>query len=85
MPGRGGHVTITRKVCLGEPAFGVAREQGGWELHPYFGVLALQDARDSRGSHFRRLAQAEEQSGDLAGLSSACGRRSGWTGRSSTR
>lgn len=50
----------------GGPAFGVAREleEGGWELHPYFGAPFPQDARDCMGSHFRRLAAARE-SGDL--------------------
>jgi hypothetical protein len=42
------------------------REEGGWALHPYFGASAPQDARDSMGSHFRRLAKAAEQSGDQA-------------------
>ena len=48
--------------------FGVVREreEGGWELHPYFGALAPQDARDSMGGHFRRLAQNAEQAGDHA-------------------
>jgi len=57
------------QLRLGGPVFGVARERehGGWELYPYFGVLAPQDARDSMGSHFRRLAQAAGQSGDRAG------------------
>jgi hypothetical protein len=52
----------------GGPVFGVAREreEGGWELHPYFSGLAPQDARDSMGSHFRRLAQEAERSGDQA-------------------
>jgi hypothetical protein len=56
------------ELRFGGPAFGVAeeREQGGWELHRYFSALAPQDARDSMGSHFRRLAQAAEQSGDQA-------------------
>jgi len=51
------------------PVFGVARERshGGWELHPYFGALAPQAARDSMGSHFRKLAHEAEQSGDQAG------------------
>src|ERR1700730_16924365 len=51
------------------PVFGVARERshGGWELYPYFGALAPQAARDSMGSHFRKLAHEAEQSGDQAG------------------
>src|SRR6266536_505763 len=51
------------------PVFGVAREreEGGWEVQPHFPGLALQDARDSMGSMFRRLAQEAEQSGDPAG------------------
>jgi hypothetical protein len=54
---------------FGGPVFGVAREreQGGWELHPFFSALAPQDARDSMGSHFRKLAQAAERSGDGSG------------------
>ena len=45
---------------FGGPLFGVAheRKEGGWELHRYFGALLPQDARDSMGSYFRRLAQA---------------------------
>jgi Family of unknown function (DUF5954) len=52
----------------GGPAFGVARErdEGGWVLHPYFGVLFPQDARDSMGSHFRKLAAHAQDSGDQA-------------------
>ncbi len=40
------------------PVFGVAREreEGGWEAYPQFSALAPQDARDSMGSVFRRLA-----------------------------
>ncbi len=56
-------------ICFSGPVFGVARERGlgGWELHPYFGALAPQAARDSMGSHFRKLAHDAEQSSDLAG------------------
>jgi len=56
-------------VRFGGPVFGVAREreQGGWELHPYFSALEPQAARDSMGSHFRMLAHEAEQSGDQAG------------------
>jgi Family of unknown function (DUF5954) len=52
----------------GGPAFGVAREreEGGWVLHPYFGALFPQDARDSMGSHFRRLAAQAQDAGDQA-------------------
>lgn len=48
--------------------FGVAqeREEGGWLLHPYFGALAPQDARDTMGGHFRKLAQNASQDGDQA-------------------
>lgn len=51
------------------PLFGVAREreQGGWELHRYFGVLVPQDARDSMGAHFRRLAEALRLRGEQGG------------------
>ncbi len=57
------------ELRFGGPVFGVARERdhGGWQLHPYFGSLWPQQARDSMGSHFRRLAQEAEQSGDRAG------------------
>ncbi|WP_030620671.1 DUF5954 family protein [Streptomyces sclerotialus] len=50
----------------GGPVFGVAREreEGGWELHPYFCGLTPQDARDSLGSHFRMLAREAERAGD---------------------
>jgi hypothetical protein len=50
----------------GGPAFGVAheREEGGWELHPYFGALAPQDARDSMGAHFRRRSAEAGRAGD---------------------
>lgn len=53
-------------VRFGGPVFAVAREreQGGYELHPFFSALAPQDARDSMGSHFRKLAQTAERSGD---------------------
>jgi len=53
---------------FGGPVFGVAREreQGGWELHPYSSALAPQDARDSVGSHFRKLAHEADQAGDDA-------------------
>src|SRR5450755_2817845 len=43
------------------------RECGGWELHPYFGALAPQAARDSMGAHVRKLAHKAEQSGDRTG------------------
>lgn len=50
------------------PAFGVAREreEGGWELLPYFGGTAPQDARDSMGSVFRQLAHEAREAGDEA-------------------
>jgi Family of unknown function (DUF5954) len=50
----------------GGPAFGAAREreEGGWQLHPWFGVLTPQDARDTLGSHFRRRAAEAEKAGD---------------------
>jgi uncharacterized protein DUF5954 len=53
----------------GGPAFGVAREreEGGWELHPFFGAPAPQDARDSMGSHFRKLAGEARAAGDQPG------------------
>ncbi|MEU8567782.1 DUF5954 family protein [Streptomyces pathocidini] len=52
----------------GGPVFGVGREreEGGWQLHPYFSGTAPQDARDSMGSHFRKRAQEAERSGDRA-------------------
>jgi hypothetical protein len=56
------------RIAFTGAVFGVAREreEGGWELHPYFGASAPQDARDSMGAHFRRLAQAAEQGSDPA-------------------
>ncbi len=67
--------------------FGVAREreEGGWELHPYFGALAPQDARDSMGGHFRRLTQTPGRPVTRQRTMSACGPRSGWTGKPSMR
>jgi hypothetical protein len=47
-------------LCFaGGPVFGVAheRDQGGWELHGYFTNLFPQDARDSMGPCFRKMAQ----------------------------
>lgn len=54
----------------GGPIFGVARERedGGWELHPYFSGTWPQDARDSMGSHFRKRAQEAKQAGDHAAV-----------------
>ncbi|MDQ2874357.1 MAG: DUF5954 family protein, partial [Actinomycetota bacterium] len=59
------------ELRVGGPVFGVARERehGGWEVLSGFSALWPQAARDSMGSHFRRLAQAAEQSGDQAGQS----------------
>lgn len=56
------------RIAFVGAVFGVAREreEGGWELHPYFGAAAPQDARDSMGAHFRRLAQAAGRAGDQA-------------------
>ena len=53
-------------LFAGGPVFGVAveRDEGGWELHPYFSGLAPQDARDGLGSHFRRLSQEAARAGD---------------------
>ena len=50
----------------GAPAFGVARErdEGGWQLHPWFGVLTPQEARDTMAPHFREQAQHAEQARD---------------------
>jgi hypothetical protein len=52
----------------GGPEFGVAREreEGGWVLHPFFGADWPQHARDSLGSHVRRLAAEADRSGDRA-------------------
>lgn len=46
-------------LFAGGPVFGVARERpaGGWALQPYFSGLAPQDARDSLGAYFRRVAK----------------------------
>jgi hypothetical protein len=56
------------RIAFTGAVFGVAREreEGGWELHPYFGAAVPQDARDSMGSHFRGLAQAAGHTGDQA-------------------
>lgn len=56
------------ELRFGGPVFGVAREreEGGWELHPYFSALAPQDARDSMGAHFRKLAHESDRSGGIA-------------------
>jgi len=56
------------RIAFVGAVFGVAqeREEGGWELHPYFGASAPQDARDSMGAHFRRLSQVAGQTGDQA-------------------
>ena len=56
------------RIAFVGAVFGVAgeREEGGWELHPYFGAAAPQDARYSMGAHFRRLAQAAGQAGNQA-------------------
>lgn len=58
--------TYPSTLFAGGPVFGVAveRDEGGWELHPYFSGLAPQDARDSLGSHFRRLSQEAAAAGD---------------------
>jgi hypothetical protein len=58
--------TYPSVLFAGGPVFGIAceLESGGWELHPYFSGLAPQDARDSLGSHFRRMSQAAGESGD---------------------
>jgi hypothetical protein len=50
----------------GGPAFGVAheREDGGWELHPYFGAPAPQDARDGLRPYFARRGAEAEAAGD---------------------
>ncbi|MBW1601163.1 PE-PGRS family protein [Streptomyces sp. JJ66] len=52
----------------GGPLFGVAREreQGGWQLLPYFGSHAPQDARDSLAAHFRRAAHEQDEADDPA-------------------
>jgi hypothetical protein len=49
----------------GGPAFGAAheREQGGWELHAYFGTPAPQDVRDGLSPHFRRWSKEAGQAG----------------------
>ncbi|SFE62157.1 hypothetical protein SAMN05216251_10499 [Actinacidiphila alni] len=58
--------TYPSMLFAGGPVFGIAREleSGGWKLQPYFSGRAPQDARDTLGSHFRRLSQAAGQEGD---------------------
>jgi hypothetical protein len=58
--------TYPSMLFAGGPVFGVAREReaGGWMLQPYFSGLAPQDARDSLGSCFRRLAKEAGDDGD---------------------
>jgi hypothetical protein len=53
-------------LFAGGPVFGVARERpaGGWALQPCFSGLAPQDARDSLGSYFRRVAVETGDRGD---------------------
>ncbi|MGW7515300.1 DUF5954 family protein [Streptomyces sp. NPDC054796] len=50
------------------PVFGVAheREAGGWSLHGYFSNAYPQQARETLGSHLRRLAHQAEEAGDEA-------------------
>ncbi|MGD9483064.1 DUF5954 family protein [Streptomyces sp. TRM70308] len=52
----------------GGPIFGVVREreQGGWEVLPYFGSHTPQDARDSMAVHFRTTAQELAEAGEAA-------------------
>ncbi|MEU4686414.1 DUF5954 family protein [Streptomyces xinghaiensis] len=50
----------------GAPVFGTAREreEGGWELRPYFCDTAPQGSRDGLGAHFRLTARDAEEAGD---------------------
>ncbi|NJQ00861.1 DUF5954 family protein [Streptomyces zingiberis] len=53
----------------GAPIFGIAveREEGGWEIRPYFCNTAPQGARDSLGAVFRLMARdLGEAEGDTA-------------------
>ncbi|MET9223280.1 MULTISPECIES: DUF5954 family protein [unclassified Streptomyces] len=74
--------TYPSMLFAGGPVFGIAceLESGGWELHPYFSGLAPQDARDSLGSHFRRLAHAADEAGDAEARAEllAAGERMDW-------
>ncbi|MFC9330745.1 DUF5954 family protein [Kitasatospora sp. NPDC057015] len=56
-------------LSAGHPVFGLAREreEGGWELHPYFGAPMPQGARESMAMEFRRLAAEAGRAGDRAG------------------
>jgi Family of unknown function (DUF5954) len=57
------------QLSFGGPGFGVAREreEGGWELLTGIRELAPQDARDSMGAVFRRMARTAGESGDQEG------------------
>jgi uncharacterized protein DUF5954 len=57
------------QLSFGGPGFGVAREreEGGWELTGGIRELAPQDARDTMGAVFRRMARAAGESGDQDG------------------
>lgn len=74
-------------VSGGGPVFGVAREleAGGWRLHRFFCNDTPQGARESMSVTFRKLAQAAERRGAPPTTRSAWRRRSGSTGRRSTR
>ncbi|MDT3395908.1 DUF5954 family protein [Streptomyces sp. B1866] len=58
-----------RTWFAGGPCFGTAREreEGGWELLPYFSSLTPQQARDNLDPYFRGLAQKARESGDESG------------------
>lgn len=74
--------TYPSMLFAGGPVFGVARErdEGGWELHPYFSALAPQDARDGLGAHLRVLSQQAERAGDAEAAAEllAAGDRLDW-------
>jgi len=57
------------QLSFGGPIFEVAREreQGGWGLLGGLSGLAPQDARESMGAHFRRLAHAAAEPGGQGG------------------
>jgi hypothetical protein len=53
-------------LLAGGPVFGAAheRDDGGWELHPYFAGLAPQDARDALAAHLRLRARTAADRGE---------------------
>ncbi|MER8185086.1 DUF5954 family protein [Kitasatospora sp. NPDC094015] len=56
-------------LSAGGPVFGIAREreQGGWELHPYFVNFQPQAARDALAMTLRQLATEARERGEHTG------------------